>query len=320
MPLLSGWRSLRRLGILGMNERNARYILPNNPRSHYPRVDDKLYSKRLALEAGLPVPDLLGVVEHHHQLKGLPHLLSKLESFVVKPARGAQGNGILVVVGRSQGKFLRSRGTQIDEDQIRHRVSSIISGVFSLRGDADTCVIEDLVRLHSAFEDLTWRGIPDLRIVVYRGVPVMAMCRLPTNLSDGRANLHQGAIGVGIDIATGRAVHAAHHNHVVMTHIDTGAKIIGFQVPMWDKVVELASRATDMIGLGYLGVDIVIDRTRGPLLLELNARPGLAIQLANNEGLLPRLRQVDAAADQLAKVDWKRRCEIANEWFSDSSS
>ncbi|MDX5335526.1 MAG: alpha-L-glutamate ligase-like protein, partial [Marinobacter sp.] len=47
-------------------------------------------------------------------------------------------------------------------------------------------------------------------------------------------------------------------------------------------------------GLGYMGVDLVVDAYKGPLLLELNARPGLAIQMANGEGLLPRLRNIEA--------------------------
>ncbi|MRR31196.1 alpha-L-glutamate ligase-like protein, partial [bacterium] len=67
----------------------------------------------------------------------------------------------------------------------------------------------------------------------------------------------------------------------------------------------------EMTGLGYLGVDLVIDRDRGPLLLELNARPGLAIQLANRHGLRTRLDQVDRALPSLAdtpeaRVAWAR--------------
>ena len=45
---------------------------------------------------------------------------------------------------------------------------------------------------------------------------------------------------------------------------------------------------------GYLGVDIVIDRKLGPLMLELNARPGLNIQLACGHGLLGNLHKIEA--------------------------
>ena len=58
----------------------------------------------------------------------------------------------------------------------------------------------------------------------------------------------------------------------------------------------MASRCHELSGLGYIGVDFVLDRDHGPMILELNARPGLAIQMANGNGLLPRLRKVEALA------------------------
>ncbi|GIW39639.1 MAG: alpha-L-glutamate ligase-like protein [Candidatus Binatia bacterium] len=318
MPLAI-WRSLRERGVLGLNARNATYVLPENPRASYPRVDDKLLTKRLAASAGIPSPELLGVVSYHSELRGLPELLRPLHEFVLKPARGAQGNGILVVTEARDGVFLKSSGRKLRLEQIRQHVSSIISGVFSLRGDWDCCLVEALVRLHPAFADITWQGIPDIRVVVYRGVPVMAMCRLPTRASDGRANLHQGAIGVGIELGSGRAVHAVCLHRSVSRHPDTGAALVGFRVPRWDEVLELAARAADIGGLGYLGVDVVVDERHGPLLLELNARPGLGIQLANREGLEPRLAKV-AALPPSELGSWQERCELARRLFSGPSS
>ena len=55
------------------------------------------------------------------------------------------------------------------------------------------------------------------------------------------------------------------------------------------------------VGLGYIGVDIVVDVNEGPMLLEANARPGLAIQIANGRGLLPRLEAIDAQLDKLPR-------------------
>jgi hypothetical protein len=48
-----------------------------------------------------------------------------------------------------------------------------------------------------------------------------------------------------------------------------------------------------MTGLGYMGTDMVLDKEEGPMVLELNARPGLAIQIANGAGLLPRLQHIE---------------------------
>ncbi|MEO8605489.1 MAG: alpha-L-glutamate ligase-like protein [bacterium] len=308
-------RALRARGVLGINERNGGFVLPLNPRKHYPNVDDKLLTKRLAEAAGLPTPRLLGVIAYQHQLRDLPALLDGREQFVLKPARGAQGNGIVVVTHiEADGRYRKSSGALLTPLALRQHVSNTISGVFSLRGDADACLIEQRVILHAAFHDLTRFGIPDIRVVVYRGVPVMAMCRLPTTESDGRANLHQGAIGAGIAICDGRATHAAIHNTAVTHHVDTQAPIVGFQVPQWDAVLALAVRAAEMSGLGYLGVDIVIDAGEGPQLLELNARPGLAIQIANNQGLLPRLRRADALP-AAARATWTDRLAAARALF-----
>jgi alpha-L-glutamate ligase-like protein len=307
-------RALHERGVLGINQRNGDLVLPLNPRWHFPRVDDKLITKQLAAAAGIPTPGSLGVITYHHQLRDLPALLDGREQFVLKPARGAQGNGIVVIASVENGHYRKSSGALVSAVDIRQHVSSTISGVFSLRGDIDSCLIEERVILHPAFADLARFGIPDVRVIVYRGLPIMAMCRLPTIESDGRANLHQGAIGVGLAVASGRATHAACRNETITHHIDTGVPVVGFQVPLWDAVLALAVRAAEISGLGYLGVDIVIDVQHGPLLLELNARPGLAIQVANNEGLISRLRRADGIPAS-ALSSWNDRLHIARELF-----
>lgn len=312
--MIARWRALRNRGVLGLNDRNAHFVLPLNPRANYPRVDDKVITKRLAQAAGIPVAGLLGVISHYHELKGLPALLEPLDHFVLKPAHGAQGNGILVITHAEPGRYLRSNGRTLDDAEIRQHVSSILSGVFSLRGDFDTCIVEELLVVHSDFAPIAHRGVPDVRVIVCRGLPIMAMCRLPTDESSGRANLHQGAIAIGIDLATGRSVHAVHHSHSIDHHVDTGHPLVGFPVPRWDEVLSLAARASDISGLGYLGVDIVVDAHHGPLLLELNARPGLAIQLANNEGLLPRLEKA-RTLDGVSQLEWHERCALARRLF-----
>lgn len=307
-------RALHSRGVLGINRRNAEFVLPFNPRRHYPRVDDKLLTKRLAEEAGLPVPRSLGVISYHHELRHLPRLLDGWHQFVLKPVHGAQGNGIVVVDAVENGHYRKTSGVLLSSEDIRQHAANVLAGLFSFHGEADRCLVEARVALHPCFRDISRHGIPDIRIIVFRGVPVMAMCRLPTAASGGRANLHQGAIGVGLDIASGRALYAQHRNLPVEVHTDTGASVLGFALPCWEEILALAARASEISGLAYVGVDVVLDAQRGPLLLELNARPGLAIQVANNEGLLPRLRRAAAlAADDLRT--WEARCRIARELF-----
>ena len=318
MPVFALPKSLQRRGVLGINQRNGAFVLPQNPRRYYPRVDDKLLTKRLAERAGIATPTTLGVISIQHELRELEQILSGLHDFVLKPASGAQGNGIVVILGREGDEYRKSSGALLSFAHIRQHVSNTISGVFSLRGDADSCIIESRIVLHPAFSEIARYGIPDVRVIVYRKMPIMAMCRLPTTASDGRANLHQGAIGAGVDIATGRLVHATYHNRSVTRHLDTDAPIVGFVVPQWHDLLELAVRTAEISGLGYVGVDLVVDAARGPLLLELNARPGLAIQLANDDGLLPRLRRAEAVpAASLSSV--AERCRLACELFASRS-
>jgi alpha-L-glutamate ligase-like protein len=190
-----------------------------------------------------------------------------------------------------------------------YHVSEILSGIFSLSGIEDVAIVEALIHPDPIFAAITFLGVPDVRIVVYRGVPVMSMVRLPTKASDGKANLHRGAIGAGIELAKGTTITAVHLSKVITHHPDTSNPVSGIHVPYWGKMMLMAAGTFEITGLGYLGVDLVIDQDRGPLLLELNARPGLAIQLANRQGLQKRLDQVDEAPSNIfttpeARVEW----------------
>ncbi|SDB45221.1 alpha-L-glutamate ligase-related protein [Desulfonatronum thiosulfatophilum] len=287
-------RELRQLGIVGMNERNARMISRLNPRKQYPLVDDKLLTKELALKAGIAVPALYGVVETNHDVRRLPQIIADREDFVIKPAHGSGGKGILVITGRMGKRFRKVSGLLEDEEGLGHHVSNILSGMYSLGGQPDKAMIEYRVKFDPLFTNVSFQGVPDIRTVVYRGYPVMAMVRLPTRTSDGKANLHQGAVGAGIDITTGLTGHGVWHNDIIEHHPDTGAEISGIAIPGWDRLLELAAGCYELTGLGYLGVDVVLDHDRGPLILELNARPGLAIQIANGAGLNARIDLIEA--------------------------
>ncbi len=285
--------ALSRAGVLGINRRNIEYVLRWNPRRFYPNVDDKLQTKRLCQTAGIPTPRLLAAASHHFEVRNLLGALEGCDSFVLKPARGAMGNGIVVVYSRSGKRFRVSGGREVPEAELRYHAAGIISGLYALAGHQDVAVVEERLEIHPELRALTHEGVPDLRVIVYRGVPVMAMLRLPTRRSRGRANLHQGAIGVGIDLTRGRTVGGVYRNHLVDENPETGHVLAGHAVPEFARALAIAVAATDQMGLQYVGADVVVDAERGPVILELNARPGLVIQIANRAGLLPRLRAVD---------------------------
>ncbi len=293
LALFKVYRALKKKGIMGMNFRNHRIISRYNKRSLYPLVDNKLKTKQLALAHALHVPELIGVVREQHDIATVESLLKHDRGFCIKPAQGSGGKGILVVLRDEQGRMQRTDGRALEIDEIQRHLSNILAGIFSLGGKSDVALIEDLIIVDPIFKSFTYEGVPDLRIIVFRGYPTMAMMRLSCHESKGKANLHQGAVGVGIDIVTGRALNAVQHGLPVTHHPDTKQLLSELVVPRWEEMIKLACACCDMTGLGYIGVDLVLDKNKGPLVLELNARPGLAIQVANNAGLLPRLTAIE---------------------------
>lgn len=304
---------LKRAGIVGINRRNADYILRYNQRALYPLVDDKLHTKRLAIAAGIAVPDLYGVIEIEHDIASLPEIVRGHQDFVIKPAHGSGGNGIAVIVGRINDRYQYNNGNLLTEEELEYHISNILSGMYSLGGQPDQALIEYRVKFDPIFEPISYRGVPDIRTIVFRGIPVAAMVRLPTRMSDGKANLHQGAVGAGIDLTTGCTTRAVWQNRPVEHHPDTGASISGFQIPHWNKLLTLAAQCYELVGLGYLGVDVVLDQKLGPLVLELNARPGLSIQIANGQGIQKRLEYIDRLAEIPSSAE--SRANLAQQLF-----
>ncbi len=313
--MLASRRQLRERGVVGMNERNANFVQRFNRRSHYPLVDDKLQTKRLAMASGIAVPELYAVLRTPADTRDLAERVAGREQFVIKPAHGSGGDGIMVVTSRNARRaelFRLSDGSVVSESDIRYHVTNIISGRYSLGGHRDCAMIEYCVQADPVFTDIAHNGVPDVRVLVFRGYPAMAMVRLPTRESKGKANLHQGAVGAGVDLSTGHTVFAVHDSQAVEEHPDTGALVTGIAVPHWQTLLELAASCYELTGLGYLGVDLVLDRDRGPLILELNARPGLGIQIANRMGLRARLSVLE---DQSAGASVAERLEFVHREF-----
>ncbi|WP_083607952.1 alpha-L-glutamate ligase-like protein [Teredinibacter haidensis] len=306
---------MQRQGVLGMNRRNIGYISRYNSRNLFPLVDNKLKTKQLALECDVVVPELVGVVDSQHDVALVEALINGRESFCIKPAKGSGGKGILVIQKSAGERYLRTSGQSLSLADIQRHISNILAGLFSLGGAVDVAVIEALIEVDEDLGRYSYEGVPDLRMIVFRGVPVMAMMRLACASSQGKANLHQGAVGVGIDIATGAAIHAVQKDRRVDIHPDTQLDLTQLQISHWPELLELACACADMTGLGYLGVDLVVDKNIGPALLELNARPGLSIQIANGAGLLPRLKKVEQLA-RPERMSIDKRVGFACEHFA----
>ncbi|PRB81423.1 alpha-L-glutamate ligase-like protein [Pseudomonas sp. MYb185] len=296
------WKALRDNGVMGINRRNADYVLKYNKRNLYPVVDDKILTKERALAADINVPDLYGIIDTEKGIGQFSKLVEDHKGFVIKPAQGAGGDGILVIGDRYEGRFRTVSGKIITLEEIEHHISNIISGLYSLGGHRDRALIEYRVKPDPIFKSISYEGVPDIRVIVLMGYPVMAMLRLPTRQSGGKANLHQGAIGVGVDLTTGVTLKGTWLNNKISKHPDTANPVDGVQLPDWDGFMRLATACYELSGLGYIGVDLVLDEKKGPLILELNARPGLNIQIANDAGLTHRCHTVEKHIAELKKT------------------
>lgn len=278
--------------ILGLNARSQIYSYRYNTPRGRKIARSKLLTKRVLRRSGIPIPRLYSSFKTPDDIikfnwEQLP------SSFALKPSKGLGGDGIIVIKKRDQDAWISVKRERYSAEDLKLHAFDILEGAFSVDNAPDVAFVEEYVGRHKSLQKFAFRGTPDVRVIIFNKVPVMAMLRLPTKESGGRANLHQGAIGVGIDIATGITTRAIWHGKEIVFKPGTKRKLHGIKIPKWDTILEIAVRCQVASHLGYVGVDIVLHPERGPMVLEINSQPGLQIQLANKAGLRRRLERVD---------------------------
>ncbi len=289
--------------VLGINQRNLSFVHRLNPIKYRKYADDKLLAKKIFTKKKLKTPDLFKIIRTKEQIEYI-NWAALPKSFVIKPNKGTHGAGIIVFYGKTKNKleWITPSMETMNVEQIKQHIADIIDGKYSIDGKQDVAFFEERVKNHASLKPYSYRGIPDIRVIVFNSFPIMAELRLPTKESKGTANLHAGGIGVGIDIGSGITTTAIHrkgfdligdrYNLIENTLDDPKLPLRGIKIPYWDKILNLSVKCQQVSKLKFVGVDVVIDREKGPMILELNARPGLAIQIANQEGLLGRITQV----------------------------
>jgi alpha-L-glutamate ligase-like protein len=280
--------------VLGMNARNQFYTSLNSASAK--RFGTSKYATKVLLEnKQIPTAKLHGILGTYEDVQEFPWKEME-KNFVVKPSNGNAGKGILIIRTQEPDKehWLDAIGRRVSLDEIKLHCADILEGQYSTYGSSPTIIVEERVPIHSKFMKYTYKGTPDIRVIVFNHVPVMAMLRLPTKESEGRANLHQGALGVGIDMFSGVTTYAVTGSGKP-TSIIPGSKkkLNGLKIPQWREALETAVRAADAAELMFSGVDLFIHEEKGPLVVELNANPGLSIQIANKAGLRRRLERVE---------------------------
>lgn len=278
--------------VLGMNARNYLYIRPYNKPTAKHIADDKLVTKKFLIENDIPTPELLATFYTRKNVRNFDWDLPE-DGFVVKPSCGYGGNGIIAFKNWRGDIGTTVSGQEYTIKQLESHIFNILDGAFSLQYQPDKAFIEERITQSSFFKKIVSVGLADIRIVVFRNVPVMAMLRIPTEQSFGKANLHLGALAVGIDIATGITTSATSKSQMIYFIPQSKKKTAGIKLPNWNDILLLASKTQQIVGLGFAGVDIVIDDKKGPLVLEVNARPGLKIQNANLASLRTRMERIE---------------------------
>lgn len=300
--------------ILGLNSRSALYTGVYNSSRAKKIADSKLLTHKVLKKAKVSHPKIYAKFKKPEDVLNFDWSTLP-DAFALKPSRGLGGEGIIVVKKKVKSEklsWLTTQKTKVTDDDLKLHTLDILEGAFSMGSDPDVAFVQEYVGRHSAFRKYAYRGTPDIRVIVFNKIPVMAMLRLPTKESGGRANLHQGALGLGIDIATGITTKAIWHNQQVTHKPGTKRKLGGIRIPKWTLILETAVRGQIASGLGYAGVDIVLHPEKGPQIIELNAQPGLSIQLANMEGLKKRLERVEG----LEVEDYTHGVKIAKALFA----
>ncbi len=269
------------------------YIRPYNRRKAVRIADDKLFTKSVLELEDIPVPRTIKSISTFRELDSLQEE-DLPKSFVIKPVHGIEGGGIDIFFNKKNGKWIRGDRSKSDLNQIKQHMRDILEGRYSLFNQPDVVMLEERVKPHKAFKQYTYKGAtPDVRVIVFNRVPVMAMLRLPTAESQGKANMALGAIGAAIDIGSGKLTTAVKGKKGTIEYIPhNNIRIAGMQVPHWDTILKLAVKSQNISGLGWASVDFLIDREDGPRVVELNARTGLSIQLADQEGMRSRLEKI----------------------------
>lgn len=279
--------------ILGMNARQLIYGKLNSATAR--QFCASKYATKVLLEnKHIPTAKIFAILTTYEDVNQFEweHLE---KNFVIKPTNGNAGKGVVIFKTQQSDKqhWVDTLGKVWSLDEIKFHCFDILEGQYSTYGVNHHVIVEERVPIHGTFYKYTTKGTPDVRVIVFNHVPIMSYIRIPTEESGGRANLDQGAIGVGIDMATGVTTHAIIGKGTPIQYLPgTKKKLSGFRIPHWKDVLTIAVKTADAAGLMYCAIDLFIHEEQGPMVVELNANPGLSIQIANRAGLRRRLERV----------------------------
>jgi len=264
-----------------------------NPLQQRPAVDDKLLFNRLCRDVEIPTPDILAVLSRGGVANGevcvLPDFgsLAKLYArekrldLILKPRSDSLGTGVRFVSFQS-GRVLDIDGRVIDLQPFADQLH------FDMQ--RDQYLVQPFLRLHPDLAALSsGRALGTLRVLVFSDQGkfriLYAVMRIPAagNVHDNFSAGASGNLIAAVDPSTGKLSRAWGRQRGSSSRLldsfacnpATGAQIEGVQVPMWQQVSEVLSRAAAAFSrLPCLGWDLAVTE-QGVLVIEANSNPDL---------------------------------------------
>lgn len=281
-------------GILGVNKRFLKYIKPLNPQKDIKLADSKLKTKNLLKNLDIPYPKLIDVIKNRKQLKNYDFSKLYWQDFVIKPNKWSKGKWIMIcsVKKLNDEFFIKVWNKLLSQDEFKKYLIDILDWKYSLTLWNDIILIEEKIEPSDEFKIFCEYWLADIRLIVMNLVPVMAMLRYPTLKSWWKANIAAWWIWFWIDIWTWKIV-SMYKDRIIYTKNfpKEYQQFYNKTIPYWDDILLYSSQIQYFTNIWYLWLDWVISK-KWPMLLEINARAWMEIQLVNWEWLEKRLRKI----------------------------
>ncbi len=282
-------------------------------------LGDKLVYAELLRGLGVPATETQALVHDERTLGQKPVLRtpSELIAFMCNEARypifgkpvqgsGSVGSVLITSIDAKRGMMQLGNGREMDLDAFAHEV---------VADYPDGFLLQTAIQQHEAMANVTGAAVGTLRIVTLRdhnGVaPLYHLWKIPSPKAmsdnywqDGSMIAEIGPDGRIIRCAKGSGLdHAWIERHPV-----SDVTLPGYQIPHWDKVLELASHTHALFPeFGVIGWDIGMG-TDGPIIIEANTNPQHVLYQqatgrgARNAQLLPRFEAAAAESERKKKI------------------
>jgi len=300
-------------------------------------ANDKYKSKKFLNERWIPVPKTFDLITNRTDLYNYDFSRFADEEVIAKPCNGSRGRWIyrikpivtpedahLIWTNSMFDRFFTQQspypnqwykvGSEVLPDQaLRRYLVDVLDGKNSMGRWGDNLLLEELIIPGSGFEKFCEQWLADIRVIVFNLIPVAAMLRVPTEESDGKANLDRGGIGLGINVSTGK-IQSMFQNGVIhkQNFPEPYASFENKKLSYRNDILSYSSKVQYFANLWYLALDRVITQ-EWPKLLEINARAGLKFQLA---AILPLRNRLDKIKDMKVS-DPEKGVEIAKTLFTE---